>query len=127
MNSEGKGATTIGALLKKLSGEIKIEFEVTRMEPLFKDETDYNEFIEKHNVHSVKKGDISTYEGNVFLGVDAGSTTTKVALVGEDGSLLYSFYDNNNGSPLKQLRKFMNCSRKVPQLCVPVQPDTAKH
>ena len=71
------------------------------MEPLFKDETDYNEFIEKHNVHSVKKGDISTYEGNVFLGVDAGSTTTKVALVGEDGSLLYSFYDNNNGSPLK--------------------------
>ena len=101
MNSEGKGATTIGALLKKLSGEIKIEFEVTRMEPLFKDETDYNEFIEKHNVHSVKKGDISTYEGNVFLGVDAGSTTTKVALVGEDGSLLYSFYDNNNGSPLK--------------------------
>ena len=52
MNSEGKGATTIGALLKKLSGEIKIEFEVTRMEPLFKDETDYNEFIEKHNVHS---------------------------------------------------------------------------
>ena len=50
MNSEGKGATTIGALLKKLSGEIKIEFEVTRMEPLFKDETDYNEFIEKHNV-----------------------------------------------------------------------------
>lgn len=131
MNSEGKGATTIGALLKKLSGEIKIEFEVTRMEPLFKDETDYNEFIEKHNVHSVKKGDISTYEGNVFLGVDAGSTTTKVALVGEDGSLLYSFYDNNNGSPLKTtikaLRKFMNCSRKVPQLCVPVQPDTAKH
>lgn len=101
MNSEGKGATTIGALLKKLSGEIKIEFEVTRMEPLFKDETDYNEFIEKHNIHSVKKGDISTYEGNVFLGVDAGSTTTKVALVGEDGSLLYSFYDNNNGSPLK--------------------------
>ena len=101
MNSEEKGATTIGALLKKLSGEIKIEFEVTRMEPLFKDETDYNEFIEKHNVHSVKKGDISTYEGNVFLGVDAGSTTTKVALVGEDGSLLYSFYDNNNGSPLK--------------------------
>ena len=101
MNSEGKGATTIGALLKKLSGEIKIEFEVTRMEPLFKDEADYNEFIEEHNVHSVKKGDISTYEGNVFLGVDAGSTTTKVALVGEDGSLLYSFYDNNNGSPLK--------------------------
>ena len=40
------------------------------------------------------------YQGMCFLGIDAGSTTTKVALVAEDGSLLYSFYDNNNGSPL---------------------------
>ncbi|MFR0790251.1 MAG: hypothetical protein ACLSHW_06160 [Lachnospiraceae bacterium] len=45
-------------------------------------------------------GDLATYEGNCFLGIDAGSTTTKIALVGEDGSLLYSFYHNNNGSPL---------------------------
>ena len=45
--------------------------------------------------------DFSTYEGNCFLGIDAGSTTTKAALVGEDGSLLYSFYSSNNGSPLK--------------------------
>ncbi len=45
--------------------------------------------------------DLETYEGNCFLGIDAGSTTTKAALVGEDGSLLYSFYSNNNGSPLK--------------------------
>ena len=71
------------------------------MEPLFKDKSEYNNFLKEHSVHSVAKGDLSTYEGNVFLGIDAGSTTTKVALVGEDGSLLYSFYDNNNGSPLK--------------------------
>ena len=48
----------------------------------------------------VKKADLATYEGNCYLGIDAGSTTTKVALVGEDGSLLYRFYSNNNGSPL---------------------------
>ena len=87
--------------MEKLSSEIKIEFEVSRMEPLFKDETEYNNFLDEHNKHCVSKGNLSEYEGNVFLGVDAGSTTTKVALVGEDGSLLYSFYDNNNGSPLK--------------------------
>ena len=46
-------------------------------------------------------GDLETYEGNCYLGIDAGSTTTKAALVGEDGALLYSFYSNNNGSPLK--------------------------
>ena len=50
--------------------------------------------------HDVNKGDLATYEGNCYLGIDAGSTTTKVALVGEDGSLLYRFYSNNNGSPL---------------------------
>ena len=48
----------------------------------------------------VRKGDLSSYKGNCFMGIDAGSTTTKVALVGEDGTLLYSFYENNNGSPL---------------------------
>lgn len=101
MNSEGKKTTTLEKLLNKLSNEIKLEFEVTRMEPLFKDENEYNNFLQEHSIHNVKKADLASYEGNVFLGVDAGSTTTKVALVGEDGSLLYSFYDNNNGSPLK--------------------------
>ncbi len=101
MNSQGEHTTTLEKLLNKLSNEIKIEFEVTRMEPLFKDETEYNHFLQEHSIHSVKKSELANYEGNVFLGVDAGSTTTKVALVGEDGSLLYSFYDNNNGSPLK--------------------------
>ena len=70
------------------------------MEPLFTDEADYEEFRTRHASHDVKKGDLATYEGNCYLGIDAGSTTTKVALVGEDGSLLYRFYSNNNGSPL---------------------------
>ena len=49
----------------------------------------------------VSTGKLEEYEGNCYLGIDAGSTTTKVALIGEDGRLLYSFYSNNNGSPLK--------------------------
>lgn len=77
-----------------------MEFEVKRMAPLFADHKEYTDFINRHNEHCVKTGDLSTYKGNLFLGVDAGSTTTKVALVGEDGSLLYSFYSSNNGSPL---------------------------
>ena len=44
---------------------------------------------------------LQSYQGKAFLGIDAGSTTTKIALVGEDGSLLYSFYSSNDGSPLK--------------------------
>ena len=62
------------------------------MEPLFTDQADYDAFTERHNKHAVKKGKFpGLYEGDCFLGIDAGSTTTKVALVGEDGTLLYSF------------------------------------
>lgn len=100
MNAKEDITVTVNELIEQLSCGIKMEFEVKRMTPLFNTKAEYNEFIERHNEHCVKTGELSTYKGNLFLGIDAGSTTTKVALVGEDGSLLYSFYSNNNGSPL---------------------------
>ena len=100
MNSDPKTTASLHDLIERLSHGIKMDFEVKRMEPLFTDEADYEEFRTRHASHDVKKGDLATYEGNCYLGIDAGSTTTKVALVGEDGSLLYRFYSNNNGSPL---------------------------
>ncbi len=101
MNAKPEVQVDFQSLYDKLSHGIKMDFEVHRMEPLFKDEEEYEEFQKSHSVHTVKKGNLKEYQGNCFLGIDAGSTTTKVALVGEDGSLLYSFYSNNNGSPLK--------------------------
>ena len=100
MNSDPKTTASLHDLSERLSHGIKMDFEVKRMEPLFTDEADYEKFRTRHASHDVKKGDLATYEGNCYLGIDAGSTTTKVALVGEDGSLLYRFYSNNNGSPL---------------------------
>ena len=90
----------IDVIIERLSNTIKLEFEVARMEPLFESEEAYKTFTNRHSKAKVLTDDLSTYEGNCFLGIDAGSTTTKVALVGEDGSLLYSFYSSNNGSPL---------------------------
>jgi predicted CoA-substrate-specific enzyme activase len=101
MNSKPDVNKELQYLYELLSKGIKMDFEVNRMTPLFRDEAEYEEFKNRHSVHTVKKGNLKDYEGNCFLGVDAGSTTTKVALVGEDGALLYSFYSNNNGSPLK--------------------------
>ncbi|MBP1755516.1 MAG: hypothetical protein H6Q59_1914 [Firmicutes bacterium] len=101
MNSKQDINKELSALYDLLSQGIKMDFEVNRMTPLFANEAEYDEFKNRHSVHTVKKGDLASYQGNCFLGIDAGSTTTKVALVGEDGSLLYSFYSNNNGSPLK--------------------------
>ncbi len=101
MNSKGENKTSLSGLMELLSSDIKIEMEVTRMKPLFQNQEEYDEFTQRHSRHSIIKSNLDEYEGNCFLGIDAGSTTTKVALVGEDGSLLYSFYNNNNGSPLK--------------------------
>lgn len=105
MNSKKEVQTSLGKLSADLSKKIELEFEVTRLEPLFNSEKEYNKFIEKHSERDVKKGDFKTYSGDLFLGIDAGSTTTKVAVIGEDGSLLYSFYSSNSGSPLKTALK----------------------
>ena len=88
------------AILHKLDQNIHMEFEVARMDPLFSSQEEYDEFAQRHSQSHVVKGDFASYKGNCYLGIDAGSTTTKIAVVGEDGSLLYSFYSSNNGSPL---------------------------
>ena len=100
MNYKEDVCVPVESIIKKLAGKIKMDFEVARMEPLFENEIDYADFTARHNVHKVKTGDLAAYEGNCYLGIDAGSTTTKVALVAENGDLLYSFYSSNNGNPL---------------------------
>ncbi len=90
----------IDTLCERLEKGVKMRFEVKRLEPLFDSEEDYAAFTARHAVHKVHQEDLRTYSGNCYLGIDAGSTTTKLAIVGEDGTLLYSFYSNNNGSPL---------------------------
>ena len=100
MNSKKDLNVSLQEMQNRLAGKIKMEFEVDRMEPLFASEADYKEFEQRHAKHQVPIKDLSTYQGKAFLGIDAGSTTTKAALVGEDGTLLYSFYHNNDGDPL---------------------------
>lgn len=74
--------------------------EVVRLPPLFKDEEDYKEFKERHDNEKVRREDLGTYEGAAYLGIDAGSTTFKAALISEDGALLWSTYMNNKGDVL---------------------------
>lgn len=115
MNSREDVCVDVSEIITRLSGKIKLDFEVERMDPLFENQKAYYEFTERHNRAKVEKGDISSYKGNCYLGVDAGSTTTKVALVGEDGKLLYSFYSSNNGSPLATtIRAIKDIYTKLP-------------
>ncbi|MCR4749236.1 MAG: 2-hydroxyacyl-CoA dehydratase [Lachnospiraceae bacterium] len=101
LNAKEEIKCSLDDMISRLSNGIKMEFEVARMEPLFASQKEYKDFEERHAKAQVKKGDLSTYKGRCFMGIDAGSTTTKIAVVSEDGDLLYSFYDNNNGNPLQ--------------------------
>ncbi len=88
-------------VLERLRGLGDIQgSEVVRLPPLFANEAEFDEFEARHATEKVKRGDLSTYEGVAYLGIDAGSTTFKSALIGEDGSLLWTFYANNKGDVL---------------------------
>ena len=73
------------------------------LDPLFKNKDEYQQFKERHEKDTVKKGSLHNYEGDCFLGIDAGSTTTKIVLIGSDGNLLYSLYGSNEGNPLQSV------------------------
>jgi len=76
------------------------EHEVDRLRPLFTDEHDFQEFRKRHDQSKAERGEIRDYKGKCYLGIDAGSTTTKAVLIGEEGQILYSYYGSNEGSPL---------------------------
>ena len=100
LNANKETRISLRTMQERLANHIHMDFEVERLEPLFKSESDYQEFKNRHEKHQVPMKNLSNYRGKTFLGIDAGSTTTKAALVGEDGTLLYSFYHNNDGDPL---------------------------
>ena len=79
------------------------EEQVHGLQPLFQKEDEYEEFRNRHSKAMVEREDLSTYNGRTFLGIDAGSTTTKAALIGENGELLYSYYGSNEGNPIKKV------------------------
>lgn len=78
------------------------------IKPLFNDEKEYEMFKNRHKEHIVKSKELADYDGKCFLGIDAGSTTTKVALIDEGGNLLFSEYKSNEGNPLKSTINILN-------------------
>ena len=106
----------IDELIARLREGVPMAFELKRMDPLFADEQEYREFCARHEKAVVPKAELKTYRGNCFLGIDAGSTTTKLALVGEQGELLFSWYDSNQGSPIQAaMRAMAELKEKLPE------------
>ncbi len=78
------------------------------IEPLFNNYDEYESFRKRHSKDSVKKHKLANYKGDCFIGIDAGSTTTKIVLIDNEGSLLYSLYGSNEGNPLQSVIKMLN-------------------
>ena len=104
-----------------LMGQLKSVDESTlaksdRVEPLFNNQAELDEFRARHSQHTVPQADITTYSGPCYLGIDAGSTTIKAVVLSEDMKILYSHYQNNEGSPLAAAKKIVaEVYRRLPE------------
>ena len=124
MNAYDADAVSLESLMERLRKGVTVNFEMPRLEPLFENKEEFDTFTKRHIKATLPTEDIANYSGNCYLGIDAGSTTTKLVLIGEEGQLLYSFYRNNNGSPIKtsvdaiaELRRLLPDTAKIARSC----------
>ena len=87
--------------------QIDSQEEINRLDEFFINSEEYEKFIQRHKKYVVQRKELASYKGKCFLGIDAGSTTTKMALIDEEGYLLYTYYGSNEGSPLKSSIKVL--------------------
>ena len=104
--------------LKKLEESVDTTTLVDTMPPLFASQEEYDAFCARHNANKPPEVNVNTYSGPAWLGLDAGSTTTKLALITADGGLLYTYYHSNQGNPvaivLEQLKKiYAMCGDRI--------------
>ena len=115
LEAEDAEPRSIDDFINRLREGVPMAFELKRMDPLFADESEYAAFCSRHERAVVPKAALETYHGPCFLGIDAGSTTTKLALIGEKGELLFSWYDSNQGSPIHAaMRATAELKEKLP-------------
>ena len=107
LEAEMPEPVTLSHLLGRLDAGVEMNFELNRLPPLFADKKSHSEFCARHAGAVVRRESLSEYSGKCFLGIDAGSTTTKAAVIGEEGQLLFSFYANNQGNPIKTAMEAM--------------------
>lgn len=98
--SEKVKADSYESVLEKIENAVDNTANTNTLQPLFKDEAEYAEFKARHAKADAPALDPKDYEGKAYLGIDAGSTTTKLALITPDGRLLYTYYASNQGNPV---------------------------
>ena len=107
MNDECRDIT-VGELTKEIGALIGVPMEATdRVDPLFRNEAELEEFRARHAKAVTPKGDIKDAEGPCYLGIDAGSTTLKVVLINSKNEIIFSHYGPNHGKPLEKSQELI--------------------
>ncbi|MCL2771407.1 MAG: acyl-CoA dehydratase activase, partial [Firmicutes bacterium] len=102
-------------ILEKVKSDRKVEHEVERLPALFENEEDFTKFNERHNTE-IPTAEIKKHSGVCFLGIDAGSTTTKAVLTDSEDRIIYEWYGSNSGDPLKTVEGILNdIYKKLPK------------
>lgn len=101
--SENLDTCQLSDIITSLKKERKKNVQTT-LEPLFRDQAEYESFLERQNQIKINYVDLATYQGDAYLGVDAGSTTTKIVLITPDGGILYQKYCSNSGNAVPIVR-----------------------
>lgn len=96
---------TMAQLRRQIENSVSTRSEANLLPPLFQTEADYQEFRQRHSAADVVRRDIQDYQGDAWLGIDCGSTTTKVALLSTDKELLYTYYASNRGNPVQIVKE----------------------
>lgn len=99
LNSSANKPESLSSVIQKLSN-VRDSDEIVTGRPLFADKEEYARFVARHRATDLQFCDIATYRGDAYLGIDSGSTTTKLILITPDCRILYSHYQSNNGQPL---------------------------
>ena len=106
--AEKSRSVSLSTLLERIENVDPLAAASTkRVEPLFKDQAEYEEFKARHDKAKIKRKPLEQCRGALFLGIDAGSTTTKAALIDREQNLVYSYYKNNEGNPLEATRELL--------------------
>ena len=97
--------------LQKAAG---VKVAAATLDPLFRSEAEYEEFCRRHNSTDIMRENVTMYKGDAYLGIDCGSTTTKLVLIGADKQMLYNYYSPNKGNPVDVVRDQL---RELYRLC----------
>lgn len=103
---QGTDGITLSALMTSIENRLSTAYSPSlSLEPIFKDEADYEQWKKRIAQCPIREKELTAGREEVTLGIDSGSTTTKIVVLNKHDELLYTYYHNNDGNPIAAVEK----------------------